>query len=220
MDYVFVRHGITENLEGGRIQGWSAAPLSERGRKQAQAAANRLAALGTVTAVYSSPVHRTMETAAIIGQAVGQSVQELPALAERRMPSRFWGKRRDEITDYLEQFARHTHEPDWAYEDEDSLRATADRARELVRFLDARAAEPGVAVLVSHGTILRFIVATVLLPPAAPLPQWTDVHDALLGPQPCAFAEVSPGPGGLAMRGWNDCTHLAGLLDYDGGPGA
>jgi len=46
------------------------------------------------------------------------------------------------------------------------------------------------------------------------------VHNALLGPQPCAFAEVAPGPARMAVRGWNDCAHLTGLLDYDQGPGA
>jgi hypothetical protein len=46
------------------------------------------------------------------------------------------------------------------------------------------------------------------------------VHNAMLGPQPCAFAEVAPGPARMALRGWNDCTHLKGLLDYDQGPGA
>jgi broad specificity phosphatase PhoE len=220
MDYVFVRHGITDNLEGGRIQGWGDTPLSTRGRQQAQAAADRLKAQGGVTAVLSSPVHRTMETASIIGATLGLPVQQLPALAERRMPSRFWGKRRDEITDYLTEFTLHTREPDWAYEDEDSLRASADRAREVVCYLHEHAAEPGLTVLVTHGTILRFIVATLLLPEDAPLSEWADLHAALLGPQPCAFAEVSPGSERMAMRGWNDCTHLAGLLDYDGGPGA
>jgi broad specificity phosphatase PhoE len=165
-------------------------------------------------------VHRTMETASIIGATLGLPVQQLPALAERRMPSRFWGKRRDEITDYLTEFALHTREPDWAYEDEDSLRASTDRAREVVCYLHEHAAEPGLTVLVTHGTILRFIVATLLLPEDAPLSEWADLHAALLGPQPCAFAEVSPGSERMAMRGWNDCTHLAGLLDYDGGPGA
>jgi probable phosphoglycerate mutase len=220
VDYVFVRHGITDNLEGGRIQGWGDTPLSARGRQQAQAAADRLKAQGTATALFSSPVYRTMETANIIGATLGLPVQPLPALAERRMPSAFWGKPRDQITEYLAAFAQHTHEPDWAWEDEDSLRMTVDRAREVVCFLREHAGEPGLTVLVSHGTILRFIAGTIMLPDDAPMAQWADVHASLLGPQPCAFMEVSPSGTRFAMRGWNDCAHLAGLLDYDGGPGA
>ena len=220
MDFIFVRHGITENLEGGRIQGWSSAALSERGREQARAAGNRLAAMGTVSAIYSSPVHRTMETATIIGNSLGLSVRELAGLAERRMPSRFWGMARADIVDYLTEFDRHAHEPDWAFEDEDSLRTCAERARSVVGFLHDQATSPGTMVLVTHGTILRLIVATLLLPDDAPLATWADVHNALLGPQPCAFAEVAPGPARMAVRGWNDCAHLTGLLDYDQGPGA
>jgi len=220
VDFVFVRHGITENLEGGRIQGWSPAPLSARGRQQAEAAAKRLAAEGGAAALFSSPVARTMETASIIGAELGLPAQPLAGLAERRMPSRFWGKRRDEITDYLEEFARHTHEPDWAYEDEDSLRTVIERARSVVDFLHERAGGLGRAVLVTHGTILRFVVATLLLEDGAPPAAYADLHASLLGPQPCAFAEVAPGPQRMAMRGWNDTNHLAGLLDYDGGPGA
>jgi len=220
MDYVFVRHGITDNLEGGRIQGWSPTPLSARGREQAQAAAGRLAAEGGAVAVYSSPVHRTMETAAIIGAALLLPVQEFPALAERRMPSRFWGERREEITAYLDEFARHSREPDWAYEDEDSLRTCVERARTVVRFLHDHIAEPGRAILVTHGTILRLIIATILLDDTVALGQWAELHDSLLGPQPCAFAEVGMGSKQMAMRAWNDTTHLRGLLDYDQGPGA
>lgn len=220
MEYVFVRHGITENLEGGRIQGWSPAPLSSRGRKQAQAAADRLAADGGAVQLFSSPVYRTMETASIIGDTLGLPVQQLPALAERRMPSRFWGLAREDVADYLAEFARHVHDPDWAYADEDSLRVCVERARAVVSFLHDHAGEPGRMVLVTHGTILRLIVATLLLPDDSPLPAWTDLHNALLGPQPCAFAEVARGPARMAVRGWNDTTHLKGLLDFDSGPGA
>jgi broad specificity phosphatase PhoE len=220
MEYIFVRHGITDHLEGGRIQGWSPTPLSARGRRQAQAAADRLAAGGGVTHICSSPVYRTMETAEIIAARLHLAVEEFPPLAERRMPSGCWGRRRDEIGDYLRAFADHTHDPDWAYEDEDSLRTCVERARAVVRFLHDHAAEPGMMVLVTHGTILRLIVATLLLPEETPLAVWTDVHNAMLGPQPCAFAEVAPGPARMALRGWNDCTHLKSLLDYDQGPGA
>ncbi|MHB8577021.1 MAG: histidine phosphatase family protein, partial [Dehalococcoidia bacterium] len=85
MEYVFVRHGITGNLEGGRIQGWTSAALSERGRMQARAAADRLASEGGCTYLLSSPVQRTMETAAIIGGRLHLQVEPFAALAERRM---------------------------------------------------------------------------------------------------------------------------------------
>jgi probable phosphoglycerate mutase len=220
MEYIFVRHGITENLEGNRIQGWSPAPLSSRGRLQAQAAADRLKAEHGITGLFSSPVHRTLETAQIISATLELPVQELACLAERRMPSRYWGVPRSEIAEYLAAAAEHVRDPDWAWDDDDTLRTIVERARAVVRFLLEHAAQPGKIVLVSHGTIMRHIMATLLLPENSPISAWAEVHASMLGPQPCAFAEVAPGPAQLAMRAWNDWTHLRGLLDYDTDPGA
>lgn len=220
MQYVFVRHGITSNLEEGRIQGWSQVPLSKQGRLQAHAAATRLAAEGGVKAIYSSPVCRTMETARIIAEVVDLPVFELEALAERRMPSRFWGQRRADIGEYLSEFARHTHEPDWAFEDEDSLRVCVERAQAVVRFLREHVAEAGKTVLITHGTILRMIVATLVLGESGSLPLWAEFHDSMLGPRPCAFAEVGPGSVRLALQTWNDGAHLNTLLGIKLDPGA
>jgi len=71
---VLVRHGTTETTGRelpGRAPGLH---LSDVGRQQAKAAATRVAALQDdkrrVTAVYASPLERTRETAAPIGEAV------------------------------------------------------------------------------------------------------------------------------------------------------
>lgn len=57
-----VRHGATVWNTEGRVQGWGDPPLSETGRVQAQKLAPRLARM-TFTAVYSSDLRRTTETA-------------------------------------------------------------------------------------------------------------------------------------------------------------
>ncbi len=48
--------------------------LADTGRAQAQAAADRIAGLAKVDAVYASPLERARETAAPIGKALGQKV--------------------------------------------------------------------------------------------------------------------------------------------------
>jgi probable phosphoglycerate mutase len=66
--FLLVRHGLTPTtgkILPGRAQGLH---LSEAGQKQAQAAADRIAALGRVDAVYSSPLERARETAAPIAK--------------------------------------------------------------------------------------------------------------------------------------------------------
>ena len=57
-----VRHGETVWNTEGRVQGWGDPPLSETGKTQARKLAPRLAH-ATFTAVYSSDLRRTTETA-------------------------------------------------------------------------------------------------------------------------------------------------------------
>ena len=56
--------------------------LADKGRAQADAAADRIGALEKVHAVYSSPLERTRETAAPIGRAVEQKVRIARGLLE------------------------------------------------------------------------------------------------------------------------------------------
>ncbi|MCP5099726.1 MAG: MSMEG_4193 family putative phosphomutase [Chloroflexi bacterium] len=64
---ILVRHGENDWVKKHRLAGWiPGVHLNENGRKQAEAAAQRLADL-PIKALYSSPVERCMETAAYIG---------------------------------------------------------------------------------------------------------------------------------------------------------
>ena len=72
---LLVRHGqtpTTGKLLPGRAPGLH---LADQGREQAQQAAERIAALKTVDAVYASPLERARETAAPIAAARGLKVQ-------------------------------------------------------------------------------------------------------------------------------------------------
>ena len=71
---LLVRHGqtpTTGKLLPGRAPGLH---LAEVGQAQAQAAADRIAVLKKVDAVYASPLERARETAAPIGKVLGQKV--------------------------------------------------------------------------------------------------------------------------------------------------
>ena len=68
---LLVRHGTTATtgtLLPGRTPGLH---LADKGRDEAQRAAERIAALPRVDALYCSPLERTRETAAPIGKALG-----------------------------------------------------------------------------------------------------------------------------------------------------
>lgn len=78
---LFIRHGQTDyNLEH-RLQGSMPVPLNECGRAQSQSLAAYLKTV-QIDAIYSSPRSRALETAAIIGEALGQKVNEDERLAE------------------------------------------------------------------------------------------------------------------------------------------
>ncbi|MGZ4761581.1 MAG: MSMEG_4193 family putative phosphomutase [Ilumatobacteraceae bacterium] len=72
--FLLVRHGQTPTT--GKVLPGRAAGLhlADAGREQAQAAAQRIAALARVDAIYSSPLERARETAAPIGTARGLKV--------------------------------------------------------------------------------------------------------------------------------------------------
>jgi probable phosphoglycerate mutase len=78
----FVRHGETDDNAVRRFQ-LPDAPLSARGREQAAGVARVLAETTHAELLLASDYARTMQTAEIIGQAVGLPVLPEPALRER-----------------------------------------------------------------------------------------------------------------------------------------
>jgi probable phosphomutase (TIGR03848 family) len=78
---VLVRHAVTDHtgpLLSGRMPG---VDLSDKGRAQAEAVAERLARL-PVAAVYASPIERTTQTAQLIAKHHGLDVEPLPGVIE------------------------------------------------------------------------------------------------------------------------------------------
>jgi broad specificity phosphatase PhoE len=76
---VLVRHGATEWNALGRCQGRTDVPLSDRGRKQAEALRERLAAYA-FDACFASPLSRARDTARIASGGLEPAI--LPGLAE------------------------------------------------------------------------------------------------------------------------------------------
>lgn len=79
---LLVRHGqtpTTGKILPGRAKGLH---LAEEGKRQADAAAERIAALARVDAVYSSPLERAKETAAPIARACGMRTSVARGLSE------------------------------------------------------------------------------------------------------------------------------------------
>lgn len=71
LDLLLVRHGQVEGILPPRFRGRKDLPLTELGRKQADATAAYIAANWQVSAVITSPLARCVDTAASIADATG-----------------------------------------------------------------------------------------------------------------------------------------------------
>jgi broad specificity phosphatase PhoE len=81
MTLLLLRHGESAGNVQRVIQGWHDFPLTARGHRQAAHAAARLADVGAI-ALYSSPLSRAADTAAVVSRATGLDVEETPEFRE------------------------------------------------------------------------------------------------------------------------------------------
>jgi broad specificity phosphatase PhoE len=142
-----LRHGEVENPEGvlyGRLPGFH---LSDRGRRQAAAAAADLARGPAVTAVVSSPMERARETAQAVADATGAavSIDERLIESENIFEGRSTSFRLAYLAPHYLRHYRNPLRPSWG----EPFRDVAARVRAAVD--DARRAHPGGQVVcVSH----------------------------------------------------------------------
>lgn len=67
LELILVRHGETDSNKRGSFCGWTDAMLNEKGKKQAEEAAQRLLSI-VPDVIYSSPLARTLQTAEIVNR--------------------------------------------------------------------------------------------------------------------------------------------------------
>ena len=79
-----VRHGQSAGNAEGRFGGHSATPLSKLGLRQAEATARLLAKEG-VSAIYTSDLHRAVQTAEPLAELTGIKIQPTSAFRERNV---------------------------------------------------------------------------------------------------------------------------------------
>jgi broad specificity phosphatase PhoE len=161
MRVLLVRHAETEWNRERRFQGWRDVPLSATGREQAESAARLLAAT-RIDAVWSSPLARARDTAAIIAAPHRLAVQESEAF--REMGFGDWeGLTRDEVRERFAEahraWAETPHEAVWP----GAETLAAVRARALAGLEALRAAHTGQTIcLVSHGITGRLLILEAL----------------------------------------------------------
>jgi broad specificity phosphatase PhoE len=205
-----VRHGETDWNRSGQIMGARPVPLNQTGEAQARGLAQFLkrrstqhdGPLGPVQPVLrfppfaeepchllSSPVHRALQTAHVLGHALGLTVQTEAGLSEIGVGAwegRYW----DDLGDDPSRRQYYSHPSEARPPGGETFHEVQSRAIAVVnRILEQRAR--GTFILVSHADVIRSIIAHSLdLQPRQTRAMRID-HTSLTG------ISLSPGPPAL-----------------------
>lgn len=162
---LLVRHGRTKANADGVLAGWTpGVVLDERGIEQAERVARRLAPV-PLAALVASPLERTQQTADAIGAAqsgpVDRHVDE--RLAECRYGDWTGRPLKDLARDPLWKVVQgHPSAVTFPGEGGESMTAMQNRAVTAVREWNERLGESAVYAMVSHGDVIKAILADAL----------------------------------------------------------
>lgn len=198
---LLVRHAVSEGNDRGLLMGWTPGiHLTEEGREQARALAERLAPI-PIAAIYSSPLERCRETAAPLARAKALRPRVLRDLGEVRYGD-WTGKplrrlARTRLWQAVQHAPSHVRFPGG-----ESLIET--QARALVAIERIATAHPHATVVaVSHADVIRLLLAHHL-----------GVHLDLyqrLAVAPGSVSAVALGEGAPRVLRVNDTGDLRGL---------
>ena len=167
---VLVRHGRTSANASGVLAGWTpGVDLDETGREQAGALGRRLAGV-PLAAVLSSPLDRCQQTAAALVAPREGDLRVDVGTEERLGECRYgdWtGKElkklaKDPLWQVVQAHPSAVHFPVSEHYESESLRDMQARAVDAVRDWNARLGEEAVWVAVSHGDVIKAVVADAL----------------------------------------------------------
>jgi broad specificity phosphatase PhoE len=192
---ILVRHGQTEPNRAGQLLGRIDAPLTDLGRRQAEAAAHAVLASCSVAQVVSSPLVRAQETASLFGCAVDVDERwievdygDYDGLPFKEVPDELWRQWRAD--------------PSWAPPAGESRASVGTRVRAACEDLAVRAADEDV-VVVSHVSPIKAAVAWAL--EVGDEVSWRMRLDV------ASVCRIQTGPRGNSLHKFNETAHLDGL---------
>lgn len=156
-----VRHGATNLTAEDRFSGSVGVDLSDEGRRQAELLGRRLLREG-MTAIYCSPLSRTVETASLIAAKSGLTPQHVDGLREISH-GRWEGLTRREVEErFLDEYLSWEEDPfTFAPEGGESGVAVLARALPAIRgIITSHVGER--VVVVSHKATIRLIISSLL----------------------------------------------------------
>lgn len=202
---LFVRHGQTPTTGAvlpGRAEGLH---LSEVGRAQAAAVAERIGALHAtkaVSAVYASPMERTQETAKPIATAVGRRVRTRRGLIECDFGA-WTGKKLSTLSKLPEWQTVQRHPSGFRFPGGESFSEMQSRIVDTTNALVGD--HPGETIVaVSHADVIKAAVAAAV---GTPL----DLFQRIVIGQ-CSVSAVLYGPTGPTVLAVNHTGDLVSLV--------
>lgn len=160
-ELLLIRHAVNDWVNTGRLAGWTpGVHLNADGRSQAAALGERLATV-SLTAIYSSPLERTRETAdAIAAHHTKLTVQTLDGIGEiqfgRWQGSKLSKLRKEPMWQLVQQVPSRAQFPGG-----ETFREAQARAIDALEGLAARHPK-GRVIAVSHSDVIKLIVAHYL----------------------------------------------------------
>lgn len=197
---LLVRHGHVPGIEPARFRGGMNLQLTQRGLRESQLTASRIAGHWQPAMVYTSPRRRCIDTARAIADACAVPYRELDDL--RDLDYGHWqDKTHDEVrAAHPLQYRQWRNAPHLLrFPNGDSLQQLSARVADALRLILAAHAD-ATAVIVGHDSSNRALLLHALgLPLEA---YWRIAQD------PCALSEIAAASGGLSVRSMNDTAHL------------
>jgi probable phosphoglycerate mutase len=156
-----VRHGATILSAEDRFAGATDVPLSDEGREQVRRLAQRLGA-EEISAVFASPLGRTMETASILAQPHGLPVQPIDGLREISH-GRWEQMTRQEVERQFPEEAEEWGRDPFTFAPLGGESGLAVTARALPALMEIIRAHLGRSLLVvSHKATIRLLLSSLL----------------------------------------------------------
>ena len=202
---ILVRHGhtpTTGKILPGRAKGLH---LSELGKEQASKVATNLSMLDNVTAVYASPMERTLETAKPIASAFGLKVQRNRGLIEADF-GKWTGRKLSDLRKLSDWEIVQKNPSLFRFPEGESFIEIQSRMVETItRISDKHRGE--IVIAVSHADTIKAFLTAML---GTPLDLFQRLHNSPCSVSPVILGDGSPFVLAVNASGANISSLLGG----------
>jgi phosphoserine phosphatase len=197
---LLIRHGHVEGISPERFRGRADLALTERGSREAQAVAQRVATGWRPNAIYTSPLKRCVATATAISEACGVPWRVLSELNDIDYGDLQFKSYEEVEATHPALFAAWFATPHLVrFPKGESLQELVARSADALRSILERHAEE-VVVAVGHDSINRALLAQLLDQPLSSY--WRLAQD------PCCVNEIDVARGRVRIARINETSHL------------